>query len=66
MVINFVSYYIIIVPLAYYFAFVSTNKQLLKIFQGGPESETDTEMLSSKPGLGMVGIWLGFITGMVH
>jgi Na+-driven multidrug efflux pump len=66
MIINFISYYVIIIPLAYYFAFMCTNKQLLYIFQGGPDSETEAEMLSDKPGLGMVGIWLGFITGMLH
>lgn len=66
MIINFISYYIIIIPLAYYFAFVSTNKVLLRIFQGGPDHETEAEILNDKPGLGMVGIWLGFITGMIH
>jgi Na+-driven multidrug efflux pump len=66
MVINFISYYVIIIPMAYYFAFNSTNKHLLSIFQGGPDSETFSDMLSEKPGLGMVGIWLGFILGMIH
>lgn len=66
MIINFISYYVIIIPLAYYFAFRSTNKQLLYLFQGGPDEETELQVNDGKSGLGMVGIWLGFITGMVH
>lgn len=48
MYVNFVTYYVIVIPLGYYFAFHC------KFVING-----------DKP-LGLVGIWLGFVLGLLH
>lgn len=50
--INFVTYYILTIPLAYFFAFK---------FRSSINSKGEEVM-----GLGVEGLWLGFICGMVH
>ena len=57
MVINFISYYLIIIPMAYYLTFRFSNKAW---FLDGDSPDFE------KPGLGLIGIWMGFVIGMIH
>ena len=66
MIINFITYYVIAIPLGYYFSFKYSSHSVVDEENDNGFSDETEDTFVEVSGIGIKGIWYGFLAGMIH